>query len=151
MAPRNSPSPSSYPAGSAEQGITADEKFKKLKDGGLSRHVYYGCSKRWEKNCKCGFIKEEELIEQLIGILDTIKLDRTGIREKLESEINRYHKFRSGVLGINDQDDQKAKDLDIRNYAKYILKDGSIVEKRELLSCLRSRLMLKDKRLSLEG
>jgi DNA invertase Pin-like site-specific DNA recombinase len=26
-------------------GISADEKFKKLKDGGANRHVYYGCTK----------------------------------------------------------------------------------------------------------
>jgi len=131
--------------------MTADEKFKKLKDGSVSRHVYYGCSKRWERDCKCGFIKEEELIEQLLYILDTVKLDGIGIKEKLEKEVERYRKFRAGVLGINEKESQKTKEIDIRNYAKYILKEGAIFEKRELLSCLRSKLVLKNKRLFLEG
>jgi len=33
-------------------GITADEKFKKLKDGGVNRHVYYFCTKAKNIDCK---------------------------------------------------------------------------------------------------
>jgi len=40
-------------------------------------------------------------------------------------------------------------DTDIRNYAKYILKEESDVEKLELLANLRSRIMYKDKELTL--
>ena len=130
-------------------GIVADEKFKKLKNGAVNRHVYYGCTKRWQQDCKCGFIREEDLANQLLGILDTIKLDRTGLREKLENEVARYRKFRSGVLGESAKQIEESKDLDVRNYAKYILKEGSIFEKRDLLSCLRSKLVLKDKKVSL--
>jgi len=35
-------------------------------------------------------------------------------------------------------------DIDIRNYIKYILREESILEKRELLSCLKDKLVLKD-------
>ncbi|MCX6746457.1 MAG: hypothetical protein NTX00_05640 [Candidatus Parcubacteria bacterium] len=45
----------------------------------------------------------------------------------------------------------KRKDLDIKNYAKYILKEGSVYEKRDLLSNLRSKLVLKDKKLVIEA
>lgn len=40
-------------------------------------------------------------------------------------------------------------DVDIRNYAKYLLNEGTISEKRELLSCLKSRVILKDRKVSL--
>ena len=43
----------------------------------------------------------------------------------------------------------KVKEIDIRNYAKYILKEGSVSEKRELLGNLRSRIVYKDKTLTL--
>jgi len=33
----------------------------------------------------------------------------------------------------------------MKNYAKYILRDGTIMEKRELLASLKTRLTLKDK------
>ena len=40
--------------GLCESGITADEKFKKLKDGSTNRYVYYGCTKFKDKDCPCG-------------------------------------------------------------------------------------------------
>lgn len=129
--------------------ITADEKFKKLKDGSVNRHVYYGCSKRWERSCKCGYIREDELLAQLLKIIDKTRLDKIGIREKVEKEVERYHKFRYGVLGIKEEESKETKEINIKQYAKYILKEGSLFEKRELLSCLRSKLVLQNKQLSL--
>ncbi|HUT96350.1 MAG TPA: recombinase family protein [Candidatus Paceibacterota bacterium] len=131
-------------------GITANEKFKKLKDGGTNRHVYYGCTKVRDINCKCGYVKEEELLNQVLNIIDKIDLDRIGMKEKIEKEVERYHKFRLSVLGINEEQ-KRNKDIDIRNYAKYILKEGTVFEKRELLCCLKSKLVLKNKELSLEN
>lgn len=46
-------------------GISADEKYKKLKNGTLNTHIYYGCTKAKDKNCKCGYINENDLIKQL--------------------------------------------------------------------------------------
>jgi hypothetical protein len=37
------------------------------------------------------------------------------------------------------------KDIDLKTYAKYILKEGSNEEKRELMGCLESRVVVKDK------
>jgi hypothetical protein len=42
------------------------------------------------------------------------------------------------------------KDIDIRNYAKFILQEGNIDEKREFFRCLNSDILLKDKVISLE-
>lgn len=131
-------------------GITADEKFKKLKDGSVNRYVYYGCTKFNDKECKCGYIREEELTEQLASIIDTIALDELGMKDRIKKEIEQYHKFQAGVLGRSQKDLIKIKDIDIRNYAKHILRERSIYEKRELLSHLRSRLVLKEKQLSVE-
>lgn len=39
-----------------------------------------------------------------------------------------------------------AKNTDIRNYAKYLLTEGSMFEKRDLLKCLKSRIVLKTKK-----
>ena len=41
------------------------------------------------------------------------------------------------------------KDVDIKNYAKYILKEGSIVEKRELLANLKGKMVYTDKKIKL--
>ena len=36
-------------------------------------------------------------------------------------------------------------DIDMKNYAKYLLRDGNLFEKRELLSHLKDRLVIKEK------
>jgi hypothetical protein len=40
-------------------------------------------------------------------------------------------------------------DVNTREYAKYVLREGTPLEKRELLGHLRSRLVLNDKRITL--
>lgn len=129
-------------------GVTADEKFKKLKNGGVNRHVYYFCTKARNIDCKNPAINEPNLINELIKLIDKVDLDELGIKSKIEQEIMRFNKFRIGVLG--DKKENTNIDVDIRNYAKYLLKEGNIFEKRELLSCLKSKLVLKDREILLE-
>jgi DNA invertase Pin-like site-specific DNA recombinase len=128
-------------------GVTADEKFKKLKDGTTARYVYYGCTKFKDKNCPCGYVREEELIEQLANILDTVSLDEIGMKEKIKAEIESHNEFQESVLGKKIKEKIKIKDVDIRNYAKHILRKRSIYEKRELLTNLKSKLILREKKI----
>ena len=57
--------------------------------------------------------------------------------------IERFKKFQRVVLGNKEK--IEVGDIDIRNYAKYILREGSNIEKRELLACLKSKLVLKNR------
>ncbi len=74
-----------FTCGYCGSGISAEEKWKPLKDGTSAHYIYYGCSRGRDRNCK----------------------------------------------------------------NKYILKEGSVSEKRELLGNLRSRIVYKDKMLTL--
>ncbi len=125
-------------------GVTAEEKFKRQKNGNEHHYVYYVCTKFNDKHCPCGYIREEELIEQLAGILDTISLDSIGMKEKIRAGLESHNAFQQSVLGIK-PDKIKVKEVDIRNYAKHILRDRPIDEKRALLCNLRSKLILKEK------
>lgn len=91
------------------------------------------------------------MTEQLLKVVDQVSLDKLGMKEKLMEEIDKYSKFRLAVLGMQGEEVVKQKNIDMKNYAKYLLKDGSVYEKRELLSNLRSRLTLKDKELILQA
>jgi len=128
-------------------GISADEKFKKLKDGTVKRHVYYICTKSKDRNCKCSNINEEDLLKQFEQLMDKIDLDEIGIKEKIKIEVERFKKFQKVVLGNNDK--IEVVDIDIRNYAKYILREGLILEKRELLACLKGKIILRDGKLEI--
>ena len=130
--------------------ICAEEKWKVLKDGTSAHYIYYGCGRAKDRNCKNKYIREEELITELLKILDQLNINELGMRAKLEDEIKRFNIFQRSVLGAKDGGKIKTDvDTDIRNYAKYLLKEGSTVEKRELLGNLRSRILYKDKVLTL--
>lgn len=131
-------------------GISAQEKFKPLANGGVAKYIYYGCTRFNDKICKNRYLREDQLIEQLLEIVDKIDLSVIGIKEKIEKEIERMSQFRNNVLGISEEDKLKQKNPDIRTYVKYILKDGSLLEKREMMQSFKSRLILINKRVILE-
>lgn len=137
-----------FTCGYCGSGISAEEKWKDLKDGTHAKYVYYSCSRARDRNCKNKYIREEELIGELLKMLDKVDINELGMRQKLEEEIARFNIFQRSVLQTTVKSD-KDHVTDIRNYAKYILKEGTVMEKRELLANLRSRIVYKDKELTL--
>lgn len=127
--------------GLCESGISAEEKFKKLKDGTTARYVYYGCSRAKDIHCKSGYLREEELIDQLIKLMDEIDMNEIIMKHKFEEEVERLNKFQKNILGMQGVK-TKVKDIDLRGYAKYLLKEGSAIEKREFLSCMKSKFVI---------
>ena len=139
-----------FTCGYCESGISAEEKWKQLKDGTHAKYIYYSCARSRDRNCKNQYIREEDLITELLKILDQVNINELGMRQKLEDEIARFNIFQRSVLGTTVKSN-KDHVTDIRNYAKYILKEGMVTEKRELLANLRSRIVYKDKKLTLVG
>ncbi|MEI7689039.1 MAG: recombinase family protein [Candidatus Nomurabacteria bacterium] len=137
-----------FTCGYCGSGISAEEKWKQLKDGTHAKYIYYSCARSRDRNCKNHYIREEDLILELLKILDKVNINELGMRQKLEDEIARFNIFQRSVLGATEKL-QNNKDTDIRNFAKYILKEGTVGEKRELLANLRSRIVYKDKKLTL--
>lgn len=54
-------------------------------------------------------------------------------QKKLELEMGRFNSFRNKVLGLTQDQEDKQNKIDVRAYAKYLLKEGSIEEKRKLM------------------
>lgn len=138
-----------FTCGLCGSGISAEEKYKQLKDGTTAKYVYYGCSRARDRDCKNQYIREEDLIIQLFNIMDQVNINELGMRHKLEEEIKRFGKFQSVVLGGKGKQDPAEAEVNIRTYVKYLLKEGTVTEKRELLGNLRSRLVYQDKKISL--
>ncbi len=135
--------------GRCGSGVTAEERFRKLKDGSVNRHVYYHCDRYKERYCPEEYITEENLVIQFLDLLEKIHIDRIGIRERLQAEMERFRQF-ARVLGHENLAKTLLSDVDIRNYAKYVLVEGTREEKRELLICLKSQLTLKDGKIILK-
>ncbi|MDP3729874.1 MAG: recombinase family protein [bacterium] len=133
--------------GYCESGITAQEKSKNISDGSVHTYIYYSCTRHKDKDCKNPYIREEALVTELLELIDIISIDTIGARHIIEREIGKYNKLRADVLGIKEKIQKP--DVDVRSYAKHMLKEGTIHEKRELLENLRSRIILKDRKISL--
>ena len=129
--------------------ICAEEKWKVLKDGTSAHYIYYGCGRAKDRNCKNKYIREEELIDELLKIIDVVNINELGMRTKLEDEIRRFNKLQKIVNGKSGQALVEDNEVNIRQYAKYLLKEGSTSDKRELLGNLRSRLNYKDKKITM--
>lgn len=129
--------------GSCSSGITAEEKFKRIQDGTLKRYVYYHCTKFNNYDCNEPFIREEDLLAQLLKLVDKIDLSATKTQEQLQSELEKFQRFSQGVLGKMLEQQNLIPKIDVQSYAKYVLMNGSREEKRNLLSGLKSRLQLK--------
>ncbi len=121
--------------------ISAEEKYKQLKDGTTAKYIYYGCGRSKDRHCKGGYLREEELVDQLIKVLGQIDFNALGVQHKFEEELKRFNKFQRGVLGFSDP---KAKhdDIDSKTYARYVLKEGTNEEKRELMGFLKSKIKI---------
>ena len=130
-------------------GITAQEKTKHIISENVSKtYIYYSCTKHKDHNCKNPYMNEDQLIEQLAEIIDKVDIDEIGAKEIIKREIVKHNKLRAGVFGIKEK--EKLPEIDVRSYAKYLLREGTIYEKRELLENLRNRIVMKDKKISLD-
>lgn len=122
-------------------GISAEEKYKQLKDGTVAKYIYYGCGRSKDRHCKCQYLREEELIDQLLKVLDQIDFNSLGIKHKFDEELKRMNKFQKKVLGMSSPK-EPYKEIDSKTYAQYILREGANEEKRELMGCFKSKVKI---------
>ena len=128
-------------------GITAQEKFKKLKNGRILRYVYYGCTKSRDIHCKNGYVREEELVYQISNLINKADFKESEIHGKFREEAERYLKFQGSFCSSMVKKEKFR--FDQKEYAVYILKEGKIYEKRELLQSLKSKIVLNMGKISL--
>jgi len=132
--------------GACGSGICAEEKFKRLLDGSIKRYVYYHCTKYRNHFCKEAYIREENLVIQMLKIIDQVNFDEAGTLQKMKQEMLRYQKFNTMILKTDQKDKIKTPTVDIKKYAKYLLQEGTRDEKREILNCLKTELYLKNQK-----
>ncbi|MGK5091547.1 recombinase family protein [Deltaproteobacteria bacterium TL4] len=145
--------------GSCGASVTAEEKYKKLKYGGYTKHIYYHCARSIDYDCEEPYITEEDLIQQLIAKINQIKIDEKLITKKLRADIDKFHALRSKVLhqeylagNLNQFDypkeDPVSKDI-AKDYLLHVLKAGTAEERQQILSVIKTKFILHNRRLML--
>lgn len=135
--------------GMCGSGFTGEEKYKQLKNGSIAKYIYYGCNRNKNRVCKNTYVREDDLIKQLADLLDQMEFDQEKVKHKFEHELSRFNKFQRGVLMQNNPQ-MHHENINLKIYMKYILKDGANEEKRELMGCLKSKINIKNKVVSIE-
>ena len=135
-----------FKCGKCGSGVTASEKFKRLKNGGVNKYIYYHCMKFRDRYCHEKYIREDNLIGLLLQLFDNIPINKIRISEKLNQEVERHRKFVNGILG-QEMAETQTNQVNIRNYAKYLLQEGTRDEKREIMGCLNATIFIKDSKI----
>jgi len=87
------------------------------------------------------------LIEQLLILIEDLDMKALPMRSKITTEVERIKDFYSMIF--DEKTHIHIKNIDVRHYAKFILKRGTTDEKRELISCLKSNIVLDNRKVSL--
>ena len=126
-------------------GICGEEKYKELKDGSISKYTYYGCTRARNRYCELTYIREDILVDQLRDLVDSLSIDELGVRGQLDVEVDRMYRFHRDVMGqAEGYENGEQRDIDVKAYVKYLLREGTIEEKRHVLLNLKSKLVVKD-------
>ncbi len=129
--------------GRCGSGITAQDKIKYCKNGITKRYVYYHCTQGRDFYCPEPYIREEKLTEALLSLLDKLTVKEIESREDLKHELDKFRRLSSAVMGYGDNPE-----INLHNFAKYILIEGKRDEKRSLIMCLRQTIYLKNRELT---
>ncbi len=136
--------------GVCKTGVTAEEKLKRIKSTDeIRRYVYYHCGRANDLDCIQPYIREGELMSELLKLVDRLNLDEIGAQEQFKDELERYQRF-NGVLGYTGDELIQKPAIDLKAYAKYVLENGTREEKREILKYVDGELLLKDRQVYVE-
>lgn len=132
-------------------GVTAERKIKNYKNGTSRLYIYYHCTQARDMVCNNPYIREEALVDQLSDIIDIIPIEKIEAQERIRQELHRYQNFTQGVLNQAIDESMKLPKIDARGFAKYLLRNGTRDEKRDMIACLNAKIILRDRKISLES
>ena len=136
--------------GLCRSGVCGEEKFKVIKSTSTTaRYVYYGCNRSKDRICKGGYIREEEFIKQLVLLMEKIETNEGMVHKKFNEKYRRVAKFQKAFFG--NQIKSSEKNFDPKKYLTYILTEGNTEERRELLGCIKSKIILENKIITISG
>lgn len=127
--------------------ICGEEKFKKLKNGQVNRHIYYHCSRQVNRDCKEPFITEDGLTNELVGFLKEVSPDQITITPKLQQKIETYQRMRDRILEAHNLP-LEIDELDLQGYLEYISKEGVLEELSEVISAVKIELFIHDRQIT---
>jgi len=122
--------------------IVGEERYKQRKDGGRNRHVYYHCSRQVDYFCTQPYIREQELINQVIDIIKSVRHEEFTIKSRLKFKLHEYDTMTRGLVK-----QERTNGEVFYAYTDYLMRLGDNKEKAEFLKALGLPLVLHDRKI----
>lgn len=132
--------------GACGSRLTVEEHFKKRADGGKNRHVYYRCTKSTkDPNCPERSITAPMITGQILAMIEEGQFDDLEVTEKLYKRIEQHKRITSQL--IRDHGLKLSERDHFRNYASYVLKQGTLNEQDDFIRGLNIPLFVQDRQI----
>lgn len=122
-------------------GVTAEEKFKKLKNGEFNRHIYYRCTKKIDLNCPEKSISERNLRPLLRKFIE-VNANEVGVNDKLRAKIEKHYSVAQSLL--THYKIKVSLDKPLVEYARYVLEKETFNETLGLAEGITTKLTFKN-------
>lgn len=132
--------------GSCGSRLTVEEHHRKLKDGGVNRHIYYHCTKSAKDyNCPERSITAKMITEQILVMIENGSFDDIEPTETLFKRIEQHKRITSQL--IKDHGIKLTERDHFRNFASYTLKQGTLGEQDGFIRGLNILLQVKGRQI----
>ncbi len=141
--------------GSCGGSVTAEIKYRRTKNGKINTHIYYHCNRIKKYDCKEPYIREEDLIKQLISYLPKLKLDINYLYREFEVEIKRLQHLKATVIdkynpyniqltphNTSSNKMNLSKTDVVKDYVLHVLTYGTPEERLKILKGVKTRFLL---------
>ncbi len=135
-----------FKCGSCKAILIGEDRCRKRKVGLPRRHVYYHCARQLGQ-CKEPYISEEKLVKQILRYINFMHIAHPNFLNLLEAStpiICAYKSVRNEIL-YEQNINPNSVPLDPVNFARHVLYNGSIQEKRDLVLALGNQLYIKNR------
>lgn len=119
--------------------ITAQDKFKTLKNGDVKRFVYYNCTRRKDPNCKEKYINEINLCELLQEFIEA-NYKKIKVTNKLQAKVDKHYYVTKTLL--NHYKVELNLSVPLVEYSRYVLNSGTEFEKGALAEAIVNDLVI---------
>lgn len=131
---------------SCSASIVGEDRFRERLNREPRYHIYYHCSRQIDHNCKEPYVSEEDLERSLLRFINFMYMAHPQeliLTDKIQEGIEEFKKMREALF-LQQDINPNSKVWDIRDYARYVLTNKNIEEKRELFNLFKSPLFIKN-------
>lgn len=130
--------------GSCGAEITAEEKFKRLKNGEFNQHIYYRCTKKIDRSCPEKYINEKDLRPLLKEFIEK-NHKKIDITDKLRARIEKHTAVTYSLLTHYKVEIEMSPP--IIEYSRYVLDKGTFNEMLGLAEGIKTKFSFKGQQL----